>query len=283
MIQDNHFVESFCDNNISTHFKIKKILLQEQSPWQKIEVVETETVGKMLILDGKTMISEHDEFIYHEVMSHIPYMASPKTRKVLIIGGGDGGMVREFVKHPEIDQIDLVEIDQRVIDVSKEFFPQCASGLDDPRVSIITKDGIEFVSQQKNKYDIIVIDSTDPVDFAKGLFTDKFYKAVYNALTDHGIMTAQTENIFYDEYGIKDIYDNLRRAFPVVQSFWGPIAIYPGVFWTYAFASKGIKGTDIIPEKREHMKNVEKTCKWYNLEWHETAFKLSNLHKKNDR
>ncbi|MAX66577.1 MAG: spermidine synthase [Halobacteriovoraceae bacterium] len=242
MIQDGWFYERSFHNKFSMGWKVKKILHSEQSKFQRIDVLETDAVGKLLLLDGKTMVSDLDEFVYHEVMAHIPYMVSRKCENVLIIGGGDGGVVREFARHQDIKQIDLVEIDERVIEVSKKFFPECTQALDDPRVNILPQDGFAFIKQKKSFYDVIVIDSTDPADFASGLFTQGFYQDVYDALTEDGIMMNQTENPFLDEYNIKNIYQNMRKAFPFVQSFNAPMSIYPGVFWTFGFdPQKGLR------------------------------------------
>jgi len=261
-------------------WKVKKVLHSEQSKFQKIEVLDTHAVGKLLLLDGKTMVSELDEFVYHEVMAHIPYMVSRKCSKVLIIGGGDGGVVREFAKHSDIEQIDLVEIDERVIEVSKEYFPECTSALSDKRVNVLPQDGFAFIKSKKNEYDVIVIDSTDPEDFASGLFTNEFYQDVYEALTEEGIMMNQTENPFLDQYGVKSIYQNMRKAFPFVQSFTAPMSIYPGVFWTFGFSSKKYMGTNLNSSKINKMSSIERELKWYNMDWHRGAFALSNFHKK---
>jgi spermidine synthase len=129
------FSERYFHKNVATSFKIKSVLHSERSEFQKIDVLDTYGVGRLLLLDGKTMVSDHDEFVYHEVMGHIPTMVHRSPKNVLIIGGGDGGIVREFVKHPDIERIDLVEIDERVIEVSKKYFPDCTSGLSDRRWS----------------------------------------------------------------------------------------------------------------------------------------------------
>lgn len=278
--QNLTFSESFFYNSVTTTFKVTKVLHTEQSPWQKIDVYQTEGVGKLLTLNDKTMVSEKDEFVYHEVMSHIPYMVSRDTKKVLIIGGGDGGVVREFCRYSSIEQIDLVEIDQRVIDVSKIYFPECTVSLDDPRVKIYAEDGIKFIEGKENEYDIIVVDSTDPEDFASGLFTDTFYASVKKALTEAGIMVAQTENPFYDQFNIRSIYDNLRKAFPIVQSYSAPMIIYPGVNWTFAFASKVYRSEEIYQPKLAEFAAIADDLKWYNLDWHQAAFKMPNFHKK---
>lgn len=280
MSHDGWFYERSFHNNFSMGWKVKKILHSEQSKFQKIEVLDTYAVGKLLLLDGKTMVSDLDEFVYHEVMAHIPYMVSRKCRKVLIIGGGDGGVVREFAKHSDIEQIDLVEIDERVIEVSREFFPNCTSALDDKRVNILAQDGFAFIKEKKNEYDVIVIDSTDPEDFASGLFTKEFYQDVFDALTEDGIMMNQTENPFLDQYGVKNIYQNMKKSFPFVQSFTAPMSIYPGVFWTFGFSSKKFMGTNLNPNKMTQMGATQRSLKWYNMDWHKGAFALSNFHKK---
>jgi spermidine synthase len=274
------FSERYFHKNVATSFKIKSVLHYEKSAYQKIEVLDTYGVGRLLLLDGKTMVSNVDEFVYHEVMGHIPAMVHPNPKNVLIIGGGDGGIVREYVKHPNIERIDLVEIDERVIEVSKEFFPECTSGLSDNRVNIRPQDGVEYIKSYKNFFDIIIIDSTDPEDFAAGLFTREFYQYVSDALTENGIIMAQTENPFYDEYGIKSFYNNLRDVFKVVKSFTGPMLIYPGVFWTFAYASKGLLPTEINAEKKPFMEKLQVDLKWYNMNWHMGAFNISNIHKK---
>ena len=276
---DNWFVEESFHNKFAMGFKVSEVLHSEQSQFQKIEVLETESVGRLLLLDGKTMVSNKDEFVYHEVVSHIPYMVSRNCKKVLIIGGGDGGVVREFVKHQDIERIDLVEIDERVIEVSKKFFPECTSGLTDPRVRVLPEDGFAFIKRAKAEYDIIVVDSTDPVDFASGLFTDEFYTDVFNALTEDGIMMNQTENPFLDEWGIKNIYNNMRKVFPIVNSFNAPMLIYPGVYWTFGFSSKKYRATDLNPAKTQQMNSLQRDLKWYNMDWHKGTFSISNFHK----
>lgn len=280
MIDQNWFTEKYFHQDVATSFRVKSVLHSEKSEYQKIEVLETHGVGRLLLLDGKTMVSERDEFVYHEVMGHIPTMVHPNPKNVLIIGGGDGGIVREFVKHPNLERIDLVEIDERVIEVSKTYFPDCTSGLSDRRVNVRPQDGVEYIKSFKNFFDIIIIDSTDPEDFAAGLFTKEFYTYVSEALTENGIMMAQTENPFYDEWGIKKFYDNLREVYPVVASFTGPMLIYPGVFWTFAFASKGVKPTAINESRVPFMEKLQENLKWYNMDWHRGAFNLSNIHKK---
>lgn len=278
-LEDGWFYERSYFKNFSMGHRVKKVLYSKRSKFQQIDVIDTYSVGRLLLLDGKTMVSNKDEFVYHEVMAHIPYMVSRNLKKVLIIGGGDGGVVREFAKHASIEEIHLVEIDEEVINVSREFFPECTSALYDKRVKIMPEDGFKFIKGKKNYYDVIIVDSTDPVDFASGLFTEEFYTDIFNALTEEGIMMNQTENPFLDEYGIKNIYSNMRKTFPIVRSFTAPMLIYPGVFWTFGFSSKKYLPTNLNSEKFNEMHKLERTLKWYNQDWHRGAFNLSNFHK----
>ena len=274
---ENWFEEKSYHQQIAFKVKVKELLHEEQSKWQKIEVLETHALGKLLLLDGKTMVSELDEFVYHEVLGHIPNMINGEAKKALIVGGGDGGIVREMVRHPNLEQIDLVEIDERVVEVSKKYFPDCTSGLSDSRVNVHYKDGIKFIEDHKNEYDIVIIDSTDPEGFAEGLFSKNFYQKVYESLNETGIMMNQTENPFLDEYNIADIYTNMKSAFPIVSALTAPMIIYPGVFWTFGFASKKFNINDISEAKKEWLKNSSHKLKWYNPEWHLGSNQLANF------
>jgi spermidine synthase len=275
--------ESFHHDSYSTGIAINRKLHSEQTQYQKIDVYETKSFGNLLTLDDKTMVCDLDEFVYHEVMAHVPLSVLPKCEHVLIIGGGDGGIVRELVKYPTIKHIDLVEIDERVVRVSETYFPDCTSGLKDPRVSVHFADGFIFldnVIRDQFKYDLIIVDSTDPEDFASNLFTSDFYGKVKQALAPHGILMNQTENPFLDTYGIKNIYDNLRANFKSVHSFSAPMLIYPGVFWTFGFSSNSVSPLDFNAKTVEFTKTIEKSFKWYNTDWHQGCFRLSNFHKR---
>lgn len=274
------FFEQFFFKNYAAGFRVKEILHNEDSKFQNIKVLDTHAVGKLLLLDNKTMVSQIDEFVYHEVVSHIPYMVHPNAKDILIIGGGDGGVVREFVKHEDLRSIHLVEIDERVIEVSKKFFPECTSGLSDKRVHIHHEDGIEFIKNHEDAFDIIVVDSTDPEDFAEGLFTSEFYGNVNQALRSDGIMINQTENPFYDEFDVRKIYDNLRESFPIVQSYAAPMMIYPGSYWSFGFSSKKYSPKNLVEHKVSKMNEIQKNLKWYNQNWHQGCFNLSNFHAK---
>lgn len=274
------FQEVFYRKSAKQGFSVKEKLHEEQSEYQKIEVYESPALGRLLTLDGKTMVSNLDEFVYHEVLSHTSYMTCPSVKNVLIIGGGDAGLVREFVKYPEIESIELVEIDERVIEVTKEYFPQLTTGLADPRVKVLPTDGIEFIKSKTKAYDIIIIDSTDPEGFALGLFSKDFYAAVSNALKENGVMMNQIENTFYDEFNLKQIIDNLKSVFKSVNALTAPMPIYPGVHWSFGHCTQSSNGREIISSKIPFMSELQKSLKWYNMDWMQGAFNLSNHDKK---
>ena len=182
--------------------RVDRQLYSGKSEFQRIDVFESPEFGRMLVLDGYIMLTEKDEFIYHEMMTHIPMAVHPSVKNVLVIGAGDGGIIRELTKYPEIAHIDMVEIDEQVVEVCRKYLPQTACRLDDPRVEIHYEDGLRFVRSRENQYDLIIVDSTDPFGPGEGLFTREFYGNCNKALKEDGIMINQHESPFYDEDAI---------------------------------------------------------------------------------
>jgi spermidine synthase len=174
--------------------KIKKTLYHDQSEFQTLDVIETIEFGNMLVLDGMVMTTDRDEFVYHEMITHVAMNTHPNPKEVLVVGGGDGGVIREILRYPTVIRAVLAEIDGKVIEASKKYFPQIAGKLDDPRVDIQVTDGIRHIQENKGKYDVIIVDSTEPVGPAVGLFQKPFYEGIYEALKEEGIMVAQTES-----------------------------------------------------------------------------------------
>ena len=179
--------------------RVDRQLYSGKSEFQRIDVFESPEFGRMLVLDGYIMLTEKDEFIYHEMMTHIPMAVHPSVKNVLVIGAGDGGIIRELTKSPEIEHIDMVEIDEQVVEVCRKYLPQTACRLDDPRVEIHYEDGLRFVRSREDQYDLIIVDSTDPFGPGEGLFTREFYGNCSKALKEDGIMINQHESPFYDE------------------------------------------------------------------------------------
>ena len=175
------------ENQISDpvlHYKFTKTLLNKKTPFQELTIVKSKTLGNMLLLDGIVQTTEKDEYVYHEMITHIPLFTHPNPKKVLVVGGGDGGTIREVLKHPSVEKAVLCEIDEEVIKASKEFLPTISCALDNPKCEIFIGDGIKYVHEHKNEFDIIIVDSTDPFGAAEGLFGGSFYKEIYQALTD---------------------------------------------------------------------------------------------------
>ncbi|RTZ91664.1 MAG: spermidine synthase [Deltaproteobacteria bacterium] len=252
-------------------FRVKNVLFSKQTPYQRLDVFETEFYGNVLVLDGAVQITQKDEFVYHEMLAHVPLYTHPNPRNVLIIGGGDGGTVREVVKHPEVEHVDLVEIDEAVIQAAKSYFPEVSCELDNPRVSILPMDGIEYIRKKPATYDVILIDSTDPVGPAEGLIAASFYKDAFKALTDNGVMAVQAESPFFYPEWVKKIFSNLNGVFPVTRLYLSFTPTYPGGMWTFGFASKGLDPvSDFDPSRIPEGLSF----KYYTPELHKAAFQL---------
>lgn len=249
---------------------VKKILHAEKTPYQEIKVLETEPFGLMLTLDDVIQTTVFDEFVYHEMIALVPLNAHPDPKRVLVIGGGDGGTVRECVRHPSVEEVTLVEIDARVVEVSRQYFPQLSSGLDNPKVKICYEDGIKFLEGRESAYDVIIVDSTDPVGPAKGLFEEPFYRRIERALAPEGILVAQTESPFYNLDLLQGIHGIWRRIFPVVRIYQGVVPTYPGGLWSFTLGSK--KHDPLAVRGR-----VIETGRYYSLAVHQAAFVLPSF------
>ena len=251
-------------------FKIKKKLYRKRSKYQMVEIFETEKHGNLMTLDGCYMVTEREEFVYHDMLAHIPLFAHPNPKNVLVIGGGDGGTVREIMKHKGVKVIDFVEIDEDVYTVSKKYFPALVKGLEqDKRVRFLFGDGIKFVKEAKNKYDVILVDSTDPSDISGGLFSSEFFKDVYGALKSDGIMVMQSEDPFYDGHIISNVQGRLKKLFKQVHLYLAFVPIYPSGCWSFSYASKKYDPREI---RNKHSKI--KKFNYYTPELQKAAFSL---------
>lgn len=247
----------------------KATLHREKTAFQEIMVVDTIAFGKTLLLDGVIQTTEKDEFVYHEMITHVPLNSMENPKKVLVVGGGDGGSIREILKHNSIEKATLVEIDGGVIEASKKHLPEISSGFGDLRVEIIIDDGIKHVRDSKNKYDLIIIDSTDPVGPAVGLFSKEFYQSVYEALTEEGILVAQTESPFFNADLIRSVSKSIGEIFPIAKPYTACIPTYPGGFWCFTLGSKKYD-----PEAVNIAKIPPLETKYYTPEMHKAAFVL---------
>ena len=270
---DLWFTEKHSDT-VKFDIKIKEHLYSGASDFQKIDILQSEELGKILVLDGILMLTEKDEFIYHEMMTHIPMAVHPNARKILVIGAGDGGTVNQLVKYKSIEQIDVIEIDQLVVDKCKEYFPQLTKGFSDSRVTIKYEDGLKYVRKAKGIYDIIIVDSTDPFGPGEGLFAKEFYGNCFNALTDDGIMVNQHESAFYPSYDdiVAKTHNKIKHFFPISELYQAHIPTYPSGHWLFGFASKKYAGCEL----RENWADEGITTKYYNQELHKGCFALPN-------
>ena len=232
--------------------EVKKI----KSKYQEIVVLNTPQFGKVLILDGLVQTTEKDEFIYHEMLAHPAMIMHPEPKKVLVIGGGDGGTVREVLKHPSVEEVHLCEIDEEVIIVSEKYFPTISEKLRDPKVKIFIEDGNAFLEEKKNYYDVIIMDSSDPVGASEVLFSEEFYKKVKASLKDNGIMVAQTESPMLQEEYFKNAVSQIKKVFKNIGVYLAYVPTYPSGMWSFTIASDVINITD-TSQNTERVKELK--------------------------
>jgi spermidine synthase len=249
--------------------RINRTLHTEQTEFQKLDMVETEEFGNMLILDGMVMTTEKDEFVYHEMVAHVPLFTHPNPENVLVVGGGDGGVIREVLKHPSVKKATLVEIDGKVIEYSKIYLPEIAGKLEDPRVEVKVDDGFMHIANSENVYDVIMVDSTEPVGPAVNLFTKGFYAGISKALKEDGIFVAQTDNPWFTPELITQVQRDVREIFPITRLYIANIPTYPSGMWTFTIGSKK---HDPLEVEENRFFDIE--TKYYTKELHKAAFVL---------
>ncbi|MCL2773951.1 MAG: polyamine aminopropyltransferase [Oscillospiraceae bacterium] len=256
--------------------KVDKQLFSKKSDFQRIDIFYSKEMGNILILDGYIMVTEKDEFIYHEMITHVAMAVNPNIKNILVIGAGDGGTVRELTKYENIKNIDMVEIDKDVVDACLLYLPQTACKLSDPRVNLFFEDGLKFVRTKKNEYDLIVIDSTDPFGPGEDLFTKEFYGNCYKALNDDGILVNQHESPFYDNdaKAAARINRRMKQIFPVNLVYQAHIPSYPSGHWLFGFASKNLHPIENLQTDKWNALRIE--TKYYNTDLHKGCFALPN-------
>ena len=260
--------------SVKFSIKVDRQLYTAQSEFQRIDVFDSKEFGRFLTLDGYMMLTEKDEFIYHEMMVHVPMAVHPNARRVLIIGAGDGGVVRELTRYHQIEQIDLVEIDELVVEVCKKYLPQTACRLDDERVHIYYEDGLKFIRSKENEYDLIIVDSTDPFGPGEGLFTKEFYGNCYKALKEDGIMVNQHESPFYDEdaAAMQRAHKRIVESFAISKVYQAHIPTYPSGHWLFGFASKKYHPVKDLNAAVWNLLGIH--TQYYNTRLHAGAFAL---------
>lgn len=262
--------------NVNFSIKVDRQIYSGRSEFQRIDVFESDEFGRFLTLDGYMMLTEKDEFIYHEMITHVPMAVHPNVRDVLVIGAGDGGVVRELARYDGIQHIDLVEIDELVVEVCKRYLPKTACRLDDPRVSAHYEDGVRFVRSCENQYDLIIVDSTDPFGPGEGLFTKEFYGSCYKALREDGIMVNQHESPFYkeDAAAMQQAHKRIAESFPVCRVYQAHIPTYPSGHWLFGFASKKYHPVYDLNAAAWNLRGIG--TGYYNTKLHAGAFALPN-------
>ncbi|MCS7227005.1 MAG: polyamine aminopropyltransferase [Gloeomargarita sp. SKYB31] len=265
----------FWDGRTGQTFGVEDLLYSQRSPYQHVQVWQTDAFGRLLTLDGLVMFTERDEFIYHEMISHPALCLLEVPRRVLVVGGGDGGTVREVLRHPSVERVDLVEIDALVIETARRFFPGMACAFDDPRLQLHITDGVAFVAQAPAQtYDVVIVDSTDPVGMAEGLFGPAFYQDVARILQPAGVLTTQTESPFdrLFQKTIQAAHQCLRQLFPVVAMYLAFIPSYPTGMWSFTLASKQRHPVqDFDPQRAA---SLAPQLRYYNADIHRAAFAL---------
>ncbi len=258
------FVESAPFVAVEYQYEVEKVLYRGRSDYQEIMVFKNPYFGNMLVLDGIVQTTERDEFFYHEMLTHVLAHAHPEPKRVVVIGGGDGGTVREAAKHRCIENIYFIEIDPEVIRVSREFLPSISSAMDDPRVEIKNMDGAEFIKGSR-EIDLVLVDSTDPVGFAERLYGEEFFRSIEKALSPEGMCVIQTDSLLLNSGMVAEAQHTMKKVFPLVDLYTAPIATYPGNWWTFSVGSKKL-------DPREMRRKFELDTRYYSEEIHSYSF-----------
>ncbi|TXK27116.1 polyamine aminopropyltransferase [Pontibacter qinzhouensis] len=269
------------DENIALSLKHSgNQLYKKDSPYQRVEIYETLAYGNMLTLDGMVMCTQKDEYVYHEMITHVPIFSHPKAKRTLVIGGGDGGTVRELLRHEQLEEVTLVEIDELVIEACKLHLPETAVAFDNPRLNLLVQDGIKYINEcADSQYDLIIIDSADPVGPGEGLFTAAFYKEVFRCLTPDGLMITQSESPRFNSAVFVEIYETYKQIFgqDKVHCYLAAIPTYPTGTWSFSYSSKGDSHPLVFDREAAAAFSQAQGLKYYNEDIHTAAFALPNF------
>ena len=260
--------------DVKHSLRVNRHLYSKKSDYQQIDIYDTPEFGKVLTLDGNVMLTERDEFIYDEMITHVPMAVHPNVRNVLVIGAGDGGVVRELARYACIRSIDLVEMDEEVVSACRQYLPENACRLDDERVHIYFDNALRFIRRKHARYDLIIVDSTDPFGPSEGYFTREFYGICYNALKEDGIMVNQQGSPFYrhDAEAMQRSHKRIVSTFPISRVYQAHIPTYAAGYWLFGFASKKYHPIDDFD--REKWLSLHLRTKYYTVRLHAGAFFL---------
>ncbi len=261
-------------DKVKLSVKIDKQLYGAQTEFQRLDVFESPEFGRFLSSDGSIVFSMADEFIYDEMIVHVPMAVHPHVEKVLVIGGGDGGVARELSYYKEIKQIDVVEADETFVDVCRKYFPDNACGLEDARVTVFYRDGLRFLRTKQEEYDLIINDAIDPLGHMAGLFTKEFYGNCYKALRQDGMLVYQHGSPFYDEdeASCRNMHKKASHSFPISKVYQAHIPTCSSGYWLFGFASKKYHPLRDLDDARWNERGI-KTW-YYTTNLHRGAFML---------
>ncbi len=268
------------DEGFALGFKVKETLFSGKSEFQTVDIVDTYSHGKVLLNDGLVMLSERDEFAYHDMITHVPLFTHPNPKNVLVIGGGDGGTAREVLRHESVEKCVMVEIDKMVVDSCIEYIPMTSQVLKGhPKLELRIEDGLKYVSETTEKFDVIIVDSTDPIGPATPLFGEAFYKDIHKILVDDGIVVSQGESPYYNADVQKSLLSVLNSTFENSYIYNFSNLTYPGGLWSFTFASKSLHPYNGLETQK--VKNSKLNFKYYNTDIHRSAFSLPSFMKEN--
>lgn len=261
-------------DNMKLYYRIKEVISSKESPFQKINIIDSHDFGRCLVLDGVVQTTELDGYIYNEMIAHIPVVTHENPKNVLVIGGGDCGVVNELIKYKNIKTIDMVEIDRDVVEECIKHIPAVSGGSSkDGRINFLFEDGIQFVKGKDKYYDIAIVDSSDPIGPAEALFSENFYVSLKNSLKDDGIMVCQSQSPIFHKEVLKKTRSILKKHFPIVRTYKTVVPSYPGGMWSFTLAS-----FKYDPLKADIAKLVKNT-NYINNDIFNSCFSLPNLMK----
>ncbi len=260
------WLSEYSTDNLKLSMRVKDLLHVEKTEYQDLLIADTHDYGRIMMLDGAYQLTERDEFTYSEMMAHVPICAHKNPENVLIIGGGDGAIMREVLKHDCVKKCTLIDIDKRVAECSQKFLPFAGDSFKNPRADFKCMDAMKFIKETSERFDVVIVDSTDPVDFAAGLFQSPFYVDVKKIMNEGAMLSELTESPFIDRALMIQAIKEMKKVFPIVKMYWGVVPTYPSGMWTYGCAS-------LVDDPAVPVRNVENT-KWYTNEIHKNSFVL---------
>jgi len=260
----------------SQSFEVTRVLFHEKTEHQDLIIFETPTFGRVLALDNIVQVTTKDEFVYHEMMTHVPILAHGNVSDVLIIGGGDGGILREVLRHGSVQNATMVEIDRSVVDLCQQHLPEIAAGaFEDPRADLIIADGVQFVAETNRRFDVIIVDSTDPLGPGEVLFTESFYAACHRCLTKGGVLVTQSGVPFFQGTELVNTYQRMGKSFTDNGFYTAVVPTYNGGFMTLGWASDDSSLRSVpLATLQDRFRDLSLKTHYYSPEMHQAAFAL---------